>query len=70
MTKEARELGAEPAFPTNGDPGHRGLSLRDYLAAAAMRGLLTSGTFGWAKAGLVAKTAIKHAEALLEELAK
>lgn len=75
----ARDGGA--AFPrpmsedrTNGDlpdgndmiPDQTGISARDYFAAAAVGGLLTSGT-GRTNAGDVARNAYQLADAMLAE---
>ncbi len=55
---------AFPTFPTSTEKGNEGMTLRHYFAAAAMHGLLASKY----SPGEVAKTAVKIADALLEEL--
>lgn len=60
-----------PAFPvqSNGCGGSmfgNGMTLRDYLAAKAMQGLLASEDNGGLSSGSIAKSAYDHADAMLE----
>lgn len=60
-----------PAFPvqSNGCCGSmfgNGMTLRDYLAAKAMQGMLTSEENDGLSADLIAKSAYHHADAMLE----
>ncbi len=72
--REALPAGDEPAFPyaERNDDGshfrsHTGMSLRAYIATAAMQGLLASGPHDCDQHG-IAHDAILHADALIAAL--
>ena len=54
------------AFPTPNDPMYLGMSLRDYFAALAMQGLLSTGDEDTTTIG-VAHAAYAIADAMLKE---
>jgi hypothetical protein len=64
MAHEPPDFGAHPAFP---DGRHSGLNVREYIAAAALQGLL-AGKPGMAPAGVLAESAVNCADALLRKL--
>lgn len=76
--RRALRIGSEPAMPLLEDPGdqpsgargyqHLGLSKRELFAMAAMQGLLARA--GDCSYEGLSRVAVKHADALLEELAK
>ena len=51
---------------------HEGLTKREFLAACAMQGLLSEGSYDGSESqtGMVAEWAVKHADALIAELEK
>ena len=59
-----------PAFPRTQWPNETGMTLRDYFAAKAMQGLITSTSFSrtesWYDEERVAESAYKMADAMLE----
>jgi hypothetical protein len=64
--------GDRPAYPSATGPGNKGLSQRDYFAAAAMNGLL-AGRFKAAEGEMLeffAKQAYEMADAMLKERSK
>lgn len=64
----AKALGDISAYPWD-EVGYPGISLRQLLAAMAMQGML-AGDDGGSSAEYVAQDAVKHADALLKELAR
>jgi hypothetical protein len=74
MTEEAKKLGNMPAFPTMCCVESRGswdtdngLTRREYFAGLAMQGLASDNNL---RISEIAPTAVKIADALLEELVK
>jgi hypothetical protein len=77
MTDEARNLGNELAYPhaeseADYPMGYSqyGLTKREYFAAMSMQGLLANSAIDDWTIIECAKYSVKHADALLEELAK
>lgn len=66
----------DPAFPCQSDlhgRQHKGLSIREELAARAMQSILSIDPFTWdsfAGPSEVARESIRYADALIEELNK
>lgn len=61
---------AYPLASLDGDALQRGMTLREYYAGEAMKGLLSNTDCTVMPYGQVANEAIKQADALLEALAK
>ena len=57
-----------PAFPTTQDVGDVGLSKREYFAAAALQGVISTDNYGSIKQA--ACFAVEFADALINELNK
>lgn len=66
----------QPAFPTSEANAHTyetGLTKREYFAAMAMQGIIATITIGRGEpefVSLIVESAVKHADALIEELEK
>lgn len=71
LRAEISKLGDSPAFPMSGEADvdfDRGMSLRAYIATAALQGLMAHPTASDAKK--IVQVAIEIADALIAELAK
>jgi hypothetical protein len=66
MVHDHSKTGAFPRPTAAG--GNMGLTIREYIAAAALQGLLANGTGGDAEQS--AEDSIKHADVLIDKLAK
>lgn len=73
---DAKELGAQPAFPRSHDSdGHNGMTLRQHFAGLAMQAILSGvvssgGDTSREDADIFAEASVIAADALLSALAK
>ena len=54
------------AFPTPHDPMYLGMTLRDYFAAKAMQGIISTWNTGMPPAQLTSEGAYQYADAMLK----